>query len=233
MKIALCDNDQECVEDIEKHLNQYFSAHTFEFELFKFSNSTDILNSDKNFDIAILAVEIDDINGIEIGRKLQKSKSDTVLIFVTEYDRYLDEALDLGVIRFFSKPIESDRFYRGLDCAIAKIDNAEIKFYLYDDAKGLASVYCKDIIYIEICGRKTMVVTKNKKYTSRENIKFWQDKLNKSYFEFPHKSFIINTDYITYYCRDYVILDNKYNIPIAYSKRADFKQKFVSQMLNK
>lgn len=78
-----------------------------------------------------------------------------------------------------------------------------------------------------------MVVTKDKKYTSRENIKFWQDKLNKSYFEFPHKSFIINTDYITYYCRDYVILDNKYNIPIAYSKRADFKQKFVSQMLNK
>lgn len=110
MKIALCDNDQECVEDIEKHLNQYFSAHTFEFELFKFSNSTDILNSDKNFDIAILAVEIDDINGIEIGRKLQKTKSDTVLIFVTNMTVTLMKRLIWALFAFSANRLKATDF---------------------------------------------------------------------------------------------------------------------------
>lgn len=233
LKIAICDKEEDCIEDIEKHLNQYFSQHNLYPELFKFSNSTDILSSSKSFDIAILGIEVDEINGIEIGKKLQKTKPDTALIYVTEYDHYLDDALDLGVIRFFTKPIERDRFFRGLDFAIEKIDNTEIKFYLYDEAKGLATVNCTDIIYIEICGRKTMVVTKKNKYTSKENIKFWHDKLNKSYFEFPHKSFIINTNYITYYDRGRIILDEKYDIPIAYSKRAEFKQKFFELLSNK
>lgn len=232
MKIAICDKEQEYIEDIENHLNQYFSEHNLHLELFKFSNSTDILNSSKSFDIAILGIEIDETNGIEIGKELQKMNPGTALIYVTAYDHYLDDALNLGVIRFFTKPIDSERFFRGLDFAIEKIDNTEIKFYLYDETKGLATVRCNDIIYIEICGRKTMVVTKNKKYTSRESIKFWHDKLNKSYFEFPHKSFIINTNYITYYSRDRIILDEKYDIPIAYSKRAEFKQKFVYLLQN-
>lgn len=230
MKIAICDDEIEYIEDVEKHLNQYFSENGLSLELFKFNRSSDILNSCLNFDITFLDIEMDDVNGIEVGRALKKVNPDTVLIYVTAYTHYLDDALDLGITRFFDKPIDSSRFYAGLEKAISIIDNSEIKFYLEDKGNGITTVFCKDIIYVEISGRKTKIVTKDSKYTSKNSFQFWKEKLNKSYFAYPHRSFIININYITYYHRDYVILHDKYNIPIAYSKQTDFRRRILMLM---
>jgi len=161
---------------------------------------------------------------------LKKRNPDIVLMFVTAYDHYLDEAFDLGSTRFFDKPIDSARFYKGLEKAISKVDNTEIKFYLKDENCGTISIMSNDIIFVEIKGRKTKIVSREREYLSRENIKIWKNKLTKSYFISPHNSFIVNTNYITYFKNDHVILDDKYYIPIAYSKRVEFKRKFMMLM---
>lgn len=230
MVIAICDDEQEFINDIRKHLKQYSSEHGLTFEIYEFCSGADILSSKIVFDIAFLDIEMKDINGIEVGRKLQNENPDLVLIYVTAYNQYLDEALDLGITRFFDKPIDSQRFYEGMDRAVSKVDNTEIKFYLKDDNKGVVTVRCKDIIFVEIQGRKTEIHTKEHDYLSKDGIKVWKASLNKSYFEIPHNSYIINTNFITYFCKEYVILDNKYTIPIAYSKRAEFKRKFMKLM---
>ena len=227
MKIAICDNEIEYIEDVKKHLTQYAYEHGLSFNLYEFNSSAKILKSDKEFDIAFLDIEMEGANGIVVGRELQKINPDTVLIYVTAYNHYLDDALDLGITRFFDKPIESKRFYEGLEKAISKIDNTEVKFYLKDESKGVATIKCKDIVFIEIQGRKTKVVTKDNEFSSKDSIKIWKERLNKSYFEVPHNSYIINTNFITYFCREYVVLDETYNIPIAYSKRSEFKRKFM------
>ncbi len=230
MVIAICDDEQEFINDIRKHLKQYSSEHGLTFEIYEFCSGADILSSKIVFDIAFLDIEMKDINGIEVGRKLQNENPDLVLIYVTAYNQYLDEALDLGITRFFDKPIDSQRFYEGMDRAVSKVDNTEIKFYLKDDNKGVVTVRCKDIIFVEIQGRKTEIHTKEHDYLSKDGIKVWKARLNKSYFEIPHNSYIINTNFITYFCKEYIILDNKYTIPIAYSKRAEFKRKFMKIM---
>ena len=194
-----------------------------------FNSGEEILASNTVFDIAFLDIEMDGINGIEVGRELQKANPDLVLIYVTAYNHYLDDALDLGITRFFDKPIDSQRFYEGMDKAISKIDNTELRFYLKDSNK-VVTVRSKDIIFVEIIGRKTKIHTKSHEYLSKDGIKIWKARLNKSYFEIPHNSYIINTNFITYYCKDYIMLDYKYNIPIAFSKRSEFKRKFMKLM---
>ena len=230
MNIAICDDETEYANDIRVHLNQYSSEHSLTFDIFEFNSGEEILASNKVFDIAFLDIELDGINGIEVGRELQKANPDLVLVYVTAYNHYLDDALDLGITRFFDKPIDSRRFYEGMDKAISKIDNTELRFYLKDSNKGVVTVRSKDIIFVEINGRKTKIHTKSHEYLSKDGIKTWKAKLNKSYFEIPHNSYIINTNFITYYCKDYIMLDYKYNIPIAFSKRSEFKRKFMKLM---
>ena len=227
MRIAICDDEKEYVEDIEKHINQYFAERGLSYALSKYYNSKGILESKRVFDIVFLDIEMSGLNGIEVGRELQRINPNVVLIYVTAYDHYLDEALDLGTTRFFDKPIDSSRFYKGLDRAISKVDNSEIRFYLKDDTQGIVTLKSNDIIYVEIKGRKTKITTKDKQFLSSDSMKSWKTKLTKSYFVSPHNSFIINTNYVTYFRKDYITLDNKYNIPIAYSKRSEFKRKFM------
>lgn len=230
MNIAICDDETEYANDIRVHLNQYSSEHGLTFDIYDFNSGEEILASNTVFDIAFLDIEMDGISGIEVGRELQKANPDLVLIYVTAYNHYLDDALDLGITRFFDKPIDSQRFYEGMDKAISKIDNTELRFYLKDSNKGVVTVRSKDIIFVEIIGRKTKIHTKSHEYLSKDGIKIWKARLNKSYFEIPHNSYIINTNFITYYCKDYIMLDYKYNIPIAFSKRSEFKRKFMKLM---
>lgn len=230
MNIAICDDETEYANDIRVHLNQYSSEHGLTFDIYDFNSGEEILASNTVFDIAFLDIEMDGINGIEVGRELQKANPDLVLIYVTAYNHYLDDALDLGITRFFDKPIDSQRFYEGMDKTISKIDNTELRFYLKDSNKGVVTVRSKDIIFVEIIGRKTKIHTKSHEYLSKDGIKIWKARLNKSYFEIPHNSYIINTNFITYYCKDYIMLDYKYNIPIAFSKRSEFKRKFMKLM---
>ena len=230
MNIAICDDETEYANDIRVHLNQYSSEHGLTFDIYDFNSGEEILASNTVFDIAFLDIEMDGINGIEVGRELQKANPDLVLIYVTAYNHYLDDALDLGITRFFDKPIDSQRFYEGMDKAISKIDNTELRFYLKDSNKGVVTVRSKDIIFVEIIGRKTKIHKKSHEYLSKDGIKIWKARLNKSYFEIPHNSYIINTNFITYYCKDYIMLDYKYNIPIAFSKRSEFKRKFMKLM---
>lgn len=227
MKIAICDDEIKYINDAERHLKQYFSEHGLTLNLYKYSNGTDLLNSNKNFDIVFLDIEMPDINGIELGKKLQSSNPDLVLIYITAYNHYLDDALDLGITRFFDKPIDSKRFYKGLDKAIEKLDKTEIQIHLKDSNNGIATVRMNDIIMVEIENRKTKITTKDTVYHSKSNIKSWRERLNKSYFESPHNSYIVNTNYITYFCKEYIILDEKYNVPISYPRRVEFKKKFM------
>lgn len=226
MKIAICDDEQIYIDNIAEHLNIFSAENNIDFEKSIFTNSADILASDIRFDIAVLDVEMDNINGIKLGSELRKRNPHIILIYVTAYRKYLDDALNLNAVRFFEKPLDPQRFYRGLHDAVKRIDNTSISFNLKDQ-ELTERISAQDIIFVEIEKRKTKVVTRDKEYHSDHHISFWQDKLTSTIFISPHKSYIINFNYVTAYERNYVILDERYKVNIARNKQADFYRKFM------
>lgn len=232
MKILICDDEQEYLDDIVKHVNQYLFDNGLFSEIKAYTDSDEVLNDIDYYDIAFLDIEMNGKDGLYIGKQLKKVNPNIVLIYITAYEHYLDDALDLGSIRFFDKPIDSQRFYKGFEKAVQKIDSAEIKCWIQDVENGVDSLNTNDVIYVEIKGRKTLVVTRIRNYYSNDSLKTWKSRLNKSYFVSPHSSYIINANYITYFRKDHVILDSKYYIPVAYAKRAEFKKKIFSSLEN-
>lgn len=226
MKIAICDDEQIYIDNIAEHLDIFSAENNIDFEKSIFTSSADILASDIRFDIAVLDVEMDNINGIKLGSELRKRNPHIILIYVTAYRKYLDDALNLNAVRFFEKPLDPQRFYRGLRDAVKRIDNTSISFYLKDQ-ELTERISAQDIIFVEIEKRKTKVVTRDKEYHSDHHISFWQDKLTSTIFISPHKSYIINFNYVTAYERNYVILDERYKVNIARNKQADFYRKFM------
>lgn len=185
-----------------------------------------MLSSNVRFDIAILDVEMNNMNGIKLGEELRKKNPHIILIYITAHKKYLDDALNLNAVRFFEKPLDSQRFYRGLRDAIKRIDNSTINFYLKDH-KIMKRISAQDIIFVEIEKRATRVVTRTKEYHSSHHMSFWHEKLTSTVFISPHKSYIINFNYITTYERNYVILNENYKVSIARNKQADFGKKFM------
>lgn len=226
MKIAICDDEKVFVDNIIQHLDFFSTDNNIDFEKYIFDNPGDVISSNINFDIAILDIEMNKMDGIELGEKLRKANPHIILIYVTAYRKYLDDALNLNAVRFFEKPLDSQRFYRGLSDAIKRIDNSIISFYLRDN-KIVERISVQDIIFVEIEKRKTRIVTSSKEYHSDHNINFWRDSLKSTIFISPHKSYIINFNYVTAYERDYIILNEQYRVSIARNKQSDFYRKFM------
>lgn len=232
MRLAICDDNENSIQDIKQHLD-FFSKDTgIKFEEHSFVSAEDLIASKMIFDISILDVEMGKIDGLMLGEYLRKENPHIILIYLTAHKKYLDDALNLNAVRFFEKPIESNRFYRGLRDAIDRIDNTIIKFYL-KDGKTTDVINAKDIMFIEIDIRKTKIVTINKIYHSTERLSFWKNNLKSSVFVIPHRSYIVNMNFITSYKRENVTIASKYEIPISRNKQSYFYKEFARFMEGK
>lgn len=227
MRIAICDDDAIYVEEIEKNVRLILCEHQINAEFVSFTDSGELYNQSNCIDMSFLDIEMEPYNGIETARQLKQLNKDVIVFFITSYEKYLDEAMDLNAFRFINKPLDCKRLKRGVEKALELIDSSQIRFYL-KNGKDTISVSSNDIVFIEIVGRFTKVVTADNIYFSEETIDFWNKKLIASFFYNVHKSFIINMKYITNYKRDIIILNEEYEIPIAYRKQAMFRSYFLN-----
>ncbi len=232
MRIAICDDEIAFVESVKRHLMFYSQEHNIEFDIHIFTKSNDLLNSKEKFNIAILDVEIPDCDGIEIGKRLRERNKHIVLMYITAHKKYLDAALNLNAARFFEKPIDSKRFYEGLDNAVKRIDNTTINIFLKDNNASIR-INADEIIYIEIDPlrhRKTKIITENKEYVSPNKIEYWEENLINTVFIRTHKSYIINLNYVTKYEHNCLELDHKYIVPVSRNYQASFNKTFIRFM---
>ena len=232
MKIAICDDNLNIVDEVKNLLDEYALSKNLSLDISTFNDGQAVLESDERFNIAILDVEMPGCNGIELGKILREKNRHIVLMYITSHKKYLDEALNLNAARFFEKPIDSKRFYDGLDNALKRIDNTTIKFFLKEDNASVR-INANDIIYVEIepiGHRKTKIVTEEKTYISSNKIVFWEEHLISSLFVKTHKSYIINMEYITKYENNTLQLDGKYNIPISRNYQSTVHKAFIRYM---
>lgn len=232
MKIAICDDNLNIVDEVKNLLDEYALSKNLSLDISTFNDGQAVLESDERFNIAILDVEMPGCNGIELGKILREKNRHIVLMYITSHKKYLDEALNLNAARFFEKPIDSKRFYDGLDNALKRIDNTTIKFFLKEDNASVR-INANDIIYVEIepiGHRKTKIVTEEKSYISSNKIVFWEEHLISSLFVKTHKSYIINMEYITKYENNTLQLDGKYNIPISRNYQSSVHKAFIRYM---
>ncbi len=226
MNIAICDDELNIRNQIKEALTAYFDERLINAEIYCFESGEALINSQIDFELAFLDVEMPDIDGIEAGKQIKKRAPNAVIIIVTAHSNFLDDALELGVYRFLSKPIDIARLYRSLDAALQSISSREIKVLCSDNEATVITV--NSIMYCENYGRKTKIVTTDGELISKERLDFWKDKLNELNFFSPHASFIINFNYIKRFNRNSLTLgysDKNIEISIAPKKQKEFRRK--------
>ncbi len=228
MRIAICDDEKEFRKIILEHTTGYFNQHHIDFNIEEFKSGNELLNSKENYDILFLDIELGDSNGIEIAKQMQLRDKHTVILIVTSYHQYLDDAMDINVTRYIDKPVTQNRIFSALDKALSIINESIITFTTKDNQ--IARLRCSDIVYIEAKFKSVYIYTKNACYRIKEPIKQLRSKLTATCFAVPHNSYIINLNYITDFKRDEITLAEPYNsikISIATRKQAEFKRHFL------
>lgn len=226
MNIAICDDEKVYRDEIESMVDEYFSGINSDYECKQFSCGKELAEDLKAYDIVFLDIEMEKMSGIETAKVLNKKNRHTVIFIITAYRKYLDDAMDLNVFRYIDKPIDKERFFKGLEKAIALIDNNDITFKTVDNE--LVTISKNDIVCVEVMKKKVTVSTVDGDYVAREKMDFFRNNLTASYFAIPHKSYIVNFNYVKKFKRDEIELKGNHTVAIAPKKQAEIKKQFVN-----
>lgn len=231
MKILICDDEQENVDILQNYVTEYMRTRNILASITAVTNPATIICKDCSFDLALLDIQMPGVDGITLAKKLRQHNAKMALFFITNYDEYQDDAMDLQAFRFFEKPFQAKRLYSGLDKAMEYIDGAYVDLYLPDNG-AQQRVLADDILYVTRSGRKTSVETIQRLFSVTTKYDDLCEALPQLFFYAVHKSFFVNLHYVERYAYNELTLTNGMRIPIAPKKQAAF-HKFWFDYLRK
>lgn len=228
MRIAICDDLKEYRRSIKCYAEEYFKLHHIETDFDEFETGADLLNSDTIYDILFLDIELGDSNGISVAKEIQKKNKNTVILVVTAYHQYLDDAMDIHVTRYIDKPVTQKRIFSSLDKAMSVINEDLITLHIRNN--HVVRLKLSDIVYLEAKYKGVSVYATDGVYSIKEPIRQLNAMLNASCFAVPHSSYLVNMNYIRIFQRSEILLAEPYEntrISVATRKQAKFKRRFL------
>ena len=163
MKIAVCDDDMAAREHIISLINEQAEGA----EITAFASGEEMLKSREDFDISFLDMEMDEVLGIDVTRHIrqeqeEKGSTKSIIIFVTGYDKYMNDAFDVSAFHYLMKPINEEKFRTIFERALKELSAAEERtnrYILIKSSRTQQRVHLKDIYYIESANKKVIIHT--------------------------------------------------------------------------
>ena len=232
MRIAICDDDERIINQIKTIVTEFFTEKKMpvpKIDCF-FSGDSLLSDTDKK-DIVFLDIAMPGLDGIQTGKRLLAENDGLILIIVTAFADYLDDAMRINVFRYISKPIDPPRLKRNLSDAIGSYTIREDKPIVIDTPDGTMRFNSSDIVMLETVGRKIKIYTVNETITTDKSLKEWMTILPDSIFYLCHRSFIVNISHIKKITSDKVIMDkNNLEAYLTQRKHAEIKKKWMIYM---
>lgn len=110
----ICDDDQKCVDQISEYLDHYCYDHSLSYSVKSFTDGMQAIRSEAVYNIAFLDIEIGNVSGLDIAKALKEKNKNIIIFFVTEYEKYIDDAMDLFALRFIKSLLPKAEYIKGL-----------------------------------------------------------------------------------------------------------------------
>ena len=111
MKILLVDDEELQLIRLENACKKVIP----DSEFFSFTNPLKVVESNINFDLAFLDIEMPGLNGIQLAKKLKSINPKIKVIFVTAYNNYALEAYRVHVSGYITKPVNENKIKTEID----------------------------------------------------------------------------------------------------------------------
>lgn len=237
LHIALCDDNPASIEILEKYfdiLNDstidydvYFSDVYFSAEeLYRYK-----LNNELTYDIYILDIEMQGMNGLELAKTIRTNEPNALIIFLTSYSEYVFDVFEVITFDFLLKPITFKRFQKVLQKASTYL-NMNKKLFSFSYCKKNFSIPCSEIMYIDKSGRKAFLHTPKSTYTLNMTLSNILTHVDPNLFGKIRSSCIVNLEYVQEVVRDELLLKNGESLFVSRNYRHTIKSQHLNFIRN-
>ena len=226
-RIAICDDEQNQIEYITSIVASWSAHEGHGCEIRTFASAEAFLfeyEEDKAYDILLLDVEMKNINGIELAKRIRKDNNRAEIIFITSHFEFVGEGYEVDALHYLIKPISAEKLTQVLTKAAEKI-SVEPPSVVISCEGETVKLYEADIRYVESFLHYIVIHTKDKEYKIKENISVFENRVSDDFYRI-HRSYLVSLKHITRISRTSVNIGNT-ELPLSRGKYDDINRAFI------
>lgn len=240
IKIALCDDQEQYIDMLMKHVERYGNEVDTEFNITVYNSGRklidDIKTDSKMYDIVFLDVEMPEINGLKIAEAIRQMSEDIVLFFVTGHEQYAREAYQVEALGYIVKPVAYNELKKLLRRAVIMVK------YEHDNRKS-----GKNYIEVPVSGDKRIIDVRTIKYIEKnrnqcilhfsdselkcyESLKKMYSRLDNELFVYSHQGYIVNFDEIKEVKENVICFGRNVEVPVSRRRYKEVKDRHLNRV---
>lgn len=155
------------------------------------STADDFLNCSQVFDIALVDIEVEGLDGLNATRILKTRSKNCIVVAYTHYDGYAVNGYKYGIDRYILKTATIEELSNEIEIIINEYFKNNNKVQIVNNGIHY-NILLNDIVYIESCHNSLCIHLLDKDFTIRSTFSDLFDTLDCDYIVRVHKGFAIN-----------------------------------------
>ena len=226
IKIVICEDE----EIYAKHIGKIVEQTVENAEITYYGDGEKLCDdAAEKFDIYLLDIEMPNSNGIETARKIRGQYKKAIIIFLTNYEKYVYDGYEVNALRYIPKKFADEKLRPALECAVDEYKrNSGIIFVVGEEGRH-RRVEINSIISVEKELRNVVYYTEeNDVIRTKDTLKNAYNNLSaKGNFVVVNRAVIINTDHIYDMDKTKITMDDGREFYISREKTKAVRQKIL------
>lgn len=228
-KIALCDDEIQQLNVMEKIIDKRLAQVNVEFVLEKYRSGESLLGAKADFDVAFLDIEMPGMTGIDVAKKLFQKSPEVNIVFVSSHEEMVFEAIKVRPFGFVRKRFLMEELVETLESVLEIYKKRE---HIIRFLSGRTEIELKscNIICVETSGHYLEITTMSEKYRVRGKITDYLEEFKMQDFLQIQKGIVVNMQKIDSIKGDKVHLEDGQYFNISRKNKDEVKKEFLRFM---
>lgn len=232
MRVAICDDDIKYIQELADLLKCYGEDNLCNVEYKAYTNPLELvaqIEKGLHYDVILLDVLMPGINGIQCAKDIRSFDNLVKIIFLTSSSEFAVESYSVRAYQYLLKPIRKENLFSVLKMLENESESAERNVFVVKSKMGITKIVLSKLQYCEVVNRKIILhLTNNEECECNLRMNELEEKLEIfGMFIRPHRSFLVNMDYIQTLTTHSIVMENGLKIPVPREKYAQIKQIYM------
>lgn len=237
LQIAVCDDNIDELSNMVQLVDLYRTSRHLNCEYAVFSNGFELvsaLEKGKQFDIYCLDIIMPGFTGIDVAKEIRGFDKIAPILFFTSSPEFALESYSVKAINYVLKPISKEKLFFTFDEMLEQIKaEKDEDVVIVKSNEGIQKILISNLTFAEVIGRNVLYHLRSGKVIEcTEPFSSACDNLLKyKCFIKPHRSYIVNMQYVDIIENHQVTLQTLSSIPVAQGKAREIKQQYLNYQM--
>ena len=215
IKVSICDDENTQQEYLHGVVKEWAAKNKLSIRINCYPTAEAFLfayEDDKSVDILLLDIQMGEMDGVNLAKKIRKDNKAVQIIFATGYTQYISEGYDVEALHYLTKPIDKDKLFAVLERAMVKLSQAERVLWVTHEGTN-TRIPLIEIRAIEVLGNYATIYA-NEEIRVKKTLSSIESELDDRFFR-AGRSYIVNIKCIRKVKKNEVELEGGQTVPLS------------------